>query len=150
MVARLHKRSSLLDVIVPLALLAGQASTIVHSMLVEHQRCREHGELVHRVLVGGEAAGVEAQRTSEPTSEQTSDDLRRARLLPAALAEGHGHDHCLSVSDRRDGLRPPERPTAAIAAAPSPPLVPAAAPAPLAPGALILLAPKTSPPRLDA
>jgi hypothetical protein len=141
MVARLHKRSLLLGVLVPLGLLAGQASSIVHSMVVEHQRCREHGELVHRVLAPGGSLGAEAQ--------PSRNDTRHPRLLAAALAEGHGHDHCLSASDRRDGLRPPERPVASVAAPPSAPLALAGAPAPLVSGTLILVAPKTSPPPID-
>jgi hypothetical protein len=141
MVAVLHNRSSFLGVVVPLALLAGQASTIAHSMVVEHQRCREHGELIHRVLIPGESAAGDAPAPRA--------DPRRTRLTPAASAEGHGHDHCLSITDRRDGLRPPERPGAAIAATPSTPTAPAAAPVRLARGALILLAPKTSPPWIE-
>jgi hypothetical protein len=141
MVAGLHKRSLLLGVLVPLALLAGQASSIVHSMVVEHQRCREHGELIHRVLIPGASAAVAAQ--------PSRDENRNPRLLAAGVAEGHGHDHCLSASDRRDGLRPPERPVASMVATPSGPLALAGVPAPLASGALILFAPKTSPPPID-
>jgi hypothetical protein len=138
MVGRLRKRSLLFGVILPLALLAGQASTIVHSMVVEHERCREHGELVHRVLVPGESAAADGPATGA--------DARRPRL-GAATVEEHGHDHCLSMIDRRDGLRPPQRPALAMAATPRPPMVPAAALARPVRGALILLAPKTSPPR---
>jgi len=139
MVDRLHKRSLLFGVILPLALLAGQVSTIVHSMVVEHQRCREHGELVHRVLAPGESAASDVPATGVET--------HRPRLGAATAGEGHGHDHCLSITNRRDGLRPPGRPALAIAPAPAPPMAPAVAPAHCVRGALILLAPKTSPPR---
>ncbi|HET6149364.1 MAG TPA: hypothetical protein VFH68_17640 [Polyangia bacterium] len=136
----MHKRSPFLGVVVPLALLAGQASVIAHSMVVEHQRCREHGELVHRVLSPGESAAGEAPAAHT--------DPRRARLTLATLTDGHGHDHCLSITDRRDSLRAPERPVGSLAAMTSTPTAPAAVKARLARGALILLAPKTSPPRI--
>ena len=45
---RVPKPSVLFGWIVPLALLAGQLSGLAHSMAVAHDRCPEHGELIHR------------------------------------------------------------------------------------------------------
>jgi hypothetical protein len=139
MVARLHKRSLLLGVIVPLALLAGQVSTVVHSMVVEHERCLEHGELVHRVVARAHPIGHQALPA-------TSADIQRSHLTPGAATERHGHDHCLSLGGRRDGLRPPAQPSAAIRAALQPWISPPTTPRLDARNPLFLLAPKTSPP----
>jgi hypothetical protein len=130
MVGGLHRRSFLLGVIVPLALLAGQLSTVVHSMAVEHERCLEHGELVHRVKAPSSARANAA----------------RASLGAMAASDGHGDDHCLSLASRRETLRAPDRPTAALVARPVASLSVPAARVLVENGALLRFAPKTSPP----
>jgi len=139
MVVGLRRRSPLLGVIVPLALLAGQVSTVVHSMVVEHERCLEHGELVHRTL----ARGVD---DLEATAGLARKDGRRAGLDPAPATDGHGHEHCLSFVNRRDVLRTAQPPAATAFAPPSIATSSPMAPATLACDEIFLLAPKTSPP----
>jgi hypothetical protein len=141
MVVRLRRRSPLLGVIVPLALLLGQVSAIVHSMVVEHERCREHGELVHRTLASGAGDPSAAVAAARALGED-----RHTRLGPDDPAAGHGHEHCLSLIGRRDALRAPGQPVTTAAAPPAVPTSRPATPATLACDAIFVLAPKTSPP----
>jgi hypothetical protein len=128
----LHRRSSFLGLIVPLMLLAGQLSVVVHAMAVEHQRCPEHGELIHRV---------------SPATSPVLPDAGHQSLTSLISTERHGHDHCVSLIGRRDGAGPPPRPSTDLA--------PATEHGALAwaarlcgddRGARLSLAPKTSPP----
>jgi hypothetical protein len=133
MVKALHRRPLFLGAIVPLALLAGQLSTVAHSMAVEHQRCPEHGEMMHRVAVGP------APLLSDAGPERTA--------ATAAIAD-HGHEHCVSLAGRREIVGPPARATAAIATPPADAVPFDRARDPGARGRLLGLAPKTSPPPL--
>ena len=133
MVNTLHRRPFFLGAIVPLALLAGQLSTIAHSMAVEHQRCPEHGELMHRVAVGP------APLLSDPGP---------GRLAAPASIANHGHEHCLSLAGRREVVGPPARATAALATPPEDSVPFDRARGSGARGRLLDLAPKTSPPPL--
>ena len=47
MVFDVRRRSSLLGLLTGAALLLGQLAGVVHMAAVQHQRCLEHGELVH-------------------------------------------------------------------------------------------------------
>lgn len=129
----LHRRSLFLGVIVPLALLAGQISTVAHSMAVEHQRCPEHGELMHRVAAG--AAPLLS-------------DAGPARLAAPASSAGHGHEHCLSLAGRREVIGAPARAATALTPPPAAAGLPDRAPGPVARAARLAFAPKTSPPSL--
>ncbi len=121
--------------------LAGQLSSLAHLLTVAHGLCPEHGEVVHGSGLhgtGGNAALGPAQWLEG--------------LLPAlgpsnAPAAEHDHDHCLLLSQRR-GQSVPEpalRPLRAAQLATLRPLLDAA-PCRVRSIALLLLAPKNSPP----
>ena len=127
--SRLFARSSLLGVITAAALLFGQLSGVAHLLIVDHQRCLEHGELVH--------APAPAR-----------DDARRqhASMIGVEAGETHAHDHCLCVSSRRDTALHADV-AAGAAIAPAAVHDSSARPAPPAATRRWLLAPKNSPPR---
>jgi hypothetical protein len=113
-----------------LLLVGGQGLSALHHALVAHRVCAEHGEWIH----GAEHAADGATSAA------------RSREVRAADGAGESHEHC-AVLGRVDGHRAAVAPGVAVAA---PPDVPAAPPAVVArspwPGALLLIAPKTSPP----
>ncbi len=133
----LRKRSLFFGLIVPLALLAGQLSTLAHSMAVAHDRCPEHGELVHRVAGAAPvAANVDAAsaRAASPA------------ILAVTSIVGHGHEHCISFWGRREVVGAPPRPTAELAPPPAISTPSIDAPAHGERSVLLSFAPKTSPP----
>ena len=140
MVVSLHRRSSLLGLVVPLALLAGQLSTVAHSMLVEHQRCPEHGELVHRAQRGTTAPPAGLVVAPRAVHQQV--------LAPATAIERDGDDHCVSLAGRREVAGPPPRSSGDLAF-PTREAVAGDRSASLhdCDALLLRLAPKTSPPR---
>jgi hypothetical protein len=116
------------------AVVVGQLGQALHFAQTRHERCAEHGELVH--VEGQYAGGAERAAASRATLDGR----------PAAAAE-HGHDHCsLATCDRqRAGVAPTgDLGIGAMAVAPSP----SAMPGSLQPARvdLHLLAPKASPP----
>jgi hypothetical protein len=130
MVLRLRRRSSAIGWLAALALLAGQLSSVVHLLVVQHQRCPQHGELVHA-----------AEGTPLASSPRVGDG---AALGPAESPEGHGHDHCLYLIHRPEVMAPPGAGALVTVLADAPFLDkivarPASFP-------LFRLAPKTSPP----
>ena len=127
----LRKRSLFFGWFVPLALLAGQLSALAHSMAVAHDRCPEHGELIHR------AARAPAAELAHGTGP--------AVVTVAAIA-GHGHEHCISFWSRRELAGPPPRPSIQLAPPPSLTARPINGPALGGRSALLSFAPKTSPP----
>jgi hypothetical protein len=106
---------------------------LVHVVAVRHATCPTHGEVIH---TGGADQTSEAPLAAGPT----------AAAFPVEPAE-EGDEHCLFVATRRQdmaGLAP-----AVAAVAPLPPLFLPLERSPVAvfdPSALLLLAPKTSPP----
>ena len=134
MVEVLRKRSLFLGWLVPLALLAGQLSSLAHSMAVAHARCPEHGELVHRTAVAPAAAPA-ALALGAPS----------AVVSDTAIA-GHGHEHCISFWGRRELAGPPPRPSIELAPPPALATRPIDATAFGGRSALLSFAPKTSPP----
>jgi len=136
MVAKLRRPSLFFGWIVPLALLAGQMTTLAHSMAVAHDRCPEHGELVHRAarspVAVDDAGGVAA---------------RGAQTAVVAVAvAGHGHEHCISFWSRRELAGPPPRPSIALTPPPARAERPSGAPSLGGRSTLLSFAPKTSPP----
>jgi hypothetical protein len=126
---------NIVGVLTAAALLAGQLSTLLHILVVDHQRCPEHGELVHASL----------RRAPAPAN----DPLVVGRVSVVAPGETNGDDqgddHCLSLAHRRDawvGAAAPEIPFVVPTAAAT--TLPPADAAPLT--RLWMLAPKTSPP----
>lgn len=130
----LRKPSLFFGWIVPLALLAGQLSTLAHSMAVAHDRCPEHGELVHR------AARSPAPSDAMARGAQTA-------MVAVTAVTGHGHEHCISFWGRREVAGPPPQPSVALAPPPARALRPIDAPALGWRSALLSFAPKTSPPQ---
>ena len=126
---------NIVGVLTAAALLAGQLSALVHVLVVDHQRCPEHGELVHASL-----------RRSPIHATGPVPVGRATGVAPAdAATEDPGDDHCLSLAHRRETLvraavdEMPFVVQAAVRALASPRAV---VPVPR----LWMLAPKTSPP----
>jgi hypothetical protein len=114
--------------------LAGQVTSFVHLVLVRHVTCAEHGELVE---VGKEHAIAKSARQAAPANVVTSE----------SPADAHGHDHCLLAPMRRDRIAagsPGSFDSLHVDAYGTIGVVAADEVAP--PIAVILLAPKNSPP----
>jgi hypothetical protein len=69
--------------------LAGQLSSFAHLVLVRHVTCAEHGEMVE---VGNEQDLVAT----------TANEEAPAAVAATSPADAHGHDHCLIVPMRRE------------------------------------------------
>lgn len=80
------------SVLVAALLIVSQASSLAHALLVEHAVCPQHGEWMHADELAAHAggSGAKADRAGRPT-------LQTA--LPPA--EGHEHEHCAVLSERR-------------------------------------------------
>ena len=115
--------------------LAGQVTSFAHLVLVRHVRCAEHGELVE---IGKARAATKATRRNAPTNFVSAE----------STADGHGHEHCLIAPMRRDRIAagaPAWLDSLHVDAFSTVGVVAEDEVAP--PIALILLAPKNSPPR---
>ena len=110
-----------------LVCLAGQLTTAAHLALVQHTTC-EHGELVEAAPPGLAQAG--------DTGLSAPDE---------AAAATHSHDHCVLNASRRDGPRFSRLLAPLAVSVLLPPSLRADLP-PLPAIALILVAPKSSPP----
>jgi len=122
-------RRSSLRFLTALALLVGHVSGVAHLLLVEHERCPEHGELVH----------AHARPQSRPSL------AAGAVMAPPPQIAADGDDHCLacaSQSQSAGAARPVGRP--ALLLVRMPPV--AAREANVPRRYLLSLAPKTSPP----
>jgi hypothetical protein len=118
--------------------LIGQLSSSAHLLLVRHAVCPEHGELIH-------AASSEPSRTEHTKAPEAKASLVQASADADELTDGHGH--CSIAAQRRErGV--PNAASARVAASES--IVARSAPAQQQVfafgGALLLLAPKNSPP----
>jgi hypothetical protein len=84
------QRHSLATLVVALALLGAQTSGFLHILLVEHERCGEHGEM------------VEAHHRPPPSPAPliTPSDGTSASASGSPSVT-HDHDHCLVLLDRR-------------------------------------------------
>ena len=78
-------------VILGLLALFLQGSSGGHMLLVEHAKCAEHGELIHRAHGHGFDTATEPGRALRSTSDPESEA---------------SHDHCLLAAERRDALKP--------------------------------------------
>ncbi|HEY0190479.1 MAG TPA: hypothetical protein VGC42_05110 [Kofleriaceae bacterium] len=116
-----------------LVFVASSLAGVVHEAQIQHVRCAEHGELVERPAIARSATSV------APVTQLAARDAAPASAL---------HDHCALASTARASsidLRPPRVAPAALAISELPDALPAR---PVhAGGALLLTAPKTSPPR---
>jgi hypothetical protein len=115
--------------------LAGQVTSFAHLVLVRHVTCAEHGELVE---VGKtHVVARPAHGPSQPID----------AFVAAAAADEHGHEHCLIAPMRRDRIAagaPESFDSAHIDAYGTVGVIVADEVTP--PIAVILLAPKNSPP----
>lgn len=119
-----------------------QLSAFLHFVVVSHDVCPEHRELVHSA--SGE--GAAAAHSADPAAHARDDSVDTAESSRSPDT-GHGHDHCIVCALRR------EHATLGRAASPVPPSL---GPEPLLAGhasalipspiPLYLLAPKNSPP----
>jgi hypothetical protein len=112
-----------------------QLGVFAHLTLVSHRVCAEHGELIHdgedhapRAVLERSSAGATIHRR--------------------AVADAHGHDHCLLAAHRRERAVLPPASVVASADFPCAEAVLDAAPSARALRSAVLLrfAPKTSPP----
>jgi hypothetical protein len=89
-VRRLSRHRSLRCLAGALATLAlvGQLASFAHLVLVRHVTCAEHGELIE---VGHERALAVATAHADSPG-----------IATAATGQAHGHDHCLLAPMRRD------------------------------------------------
>jgi hypothetical protein len=115
-------------------LAVAQLLTFAHGAMVTHRICPEHGEAVHTAVRGVES----------PVSAKTTPGL--ALQAQPIDADGHDHEHCLSMAHGRTKLVMPlpawggliDEPAIAEWSDPAPSLFPGVA--------LLSLAPKGSPP----
>ena len=116
--------------------LAGQFVSFAHQLAVRHVTCLEHGEIIHADAV---ASGGLNQRSG--AADHTS--LR----IAASSAAHHRHDPCLIWAQRRE-RGDVQRPGASIhfEVSSSIAVEPSARTFRATPAALLLLAPKSSPP----
>ena len=125
-----------LTLLTAVALLVGHLSSVAHLLLVEHQRCPEHGELIHTT-----------RAPARPASAGPGHGVQAVAAAGNAV-DGHNDDHCLACAT--------ENPTAGAARASARPLilsVQGKAPSAfdrLTPSRtyILRLAPKTSPPSI--
>jgi hypothetical protein len=82
-----RRRPSLLGLLTAAVLLLGQAAGVVHMAAVQHQRCLEHGELVHAAVRPNRADAL----ADRPTGMVAGDD------------EADRHEHCLAAGCSRQG-----------------------------------------------
>lgn len=73
-------------ILVAVACLLGQASTLAHRALVQHAVCAEHGESVHVAAAGPASPAVPS--------------AREASLRAALVDEGDQHEHCAAADSR--------------------------------------------------
>ncbi|MDB4966915.1 MAG: hypothetical protein JWN44_2604 [Myxococcales bacterium] len=86
-----HRATRGIAALLAVVAVAGQISSFAHLVLVRHVTCAEHGDLVE---VGHERTLVAASsRRQAPTA-----------IATATLDEIHRHEHCLIAPMRRDRL----------------------------------------------
>ena len=86
---------------VGLLCLYAQFASALHMLLVEHVRCAEHGELIH-------ANGDKHEDHDSASRELSSSG---PTIGVSSRHADHGHDHCLTCSERRKlALLPPMLP----------------------------------------
>jgi hypothetical protein len=110
-----------------------QAAAWVHAAAIPHLTCLEHGDSVHLDAHG--QAGL-------PQS-----DVPAVAAAPAQEATAHAHEHC-NLDGHRTASTPAAAPSDVAATVVAGATPTAAAPPPAV--RLLLLAPKTSPPRAPA
>ncbi len=90
----IHRVRSRLATAIAVLCLIAQALPLLHLLLVPHARCELHGETIH-VSEGEPAHGP---ITTVPAADGTASSIQSSDTH----ADGHEHDHCQVLSDRRD------------------------------------------------
>lgn len=135
-------RSSAGAVLLIVTLAIGQLGAFLHASSA-HERCAEHGELVHGDgddQAEGAARGL-AVWLAEQSRTGGGDEVRG---LPEAA--GHEHDHCLATCASRERVTAPDAPGALAARAAARDASAVAHVERAAARAIYRTAPKTSPP----
>lgn len=119
-------------------LLAAQLLSLGHLLVVSHVTCPEHGDVIH----SGQPRELLSAR---PIVDEGLSSLRS--IAAAAPRAENGHDHCLicTITHERFALLPPANHCMASIELAVPFVSPSDA-GPFAPVALIVFAPKNSPP----
>ena len=87
---RRHSIPRLLATALAFVAIVGQLSSFAHLGLVRHVTCAEHGELI-------EVGHNQPRAAMAPAAEQAT-----AVLTASSSSDTHGHDHCLLAPMRRD------------------------------------------------
>jgi hypothetical protein len=120
-------------IVVAVACLLGQTSTLVHRTLVQHVTCAEHGDTVH------------VSAPARPLPLLASATVEGPGLTAAVAEEADLHEHCAAADSR--SAAPRLAPDRALEAVPAQARTIPCAEADLRPAvASYLIAPKTSPP----
>ncbi|HEX3694041.1 MAG TPA: hypothetical protein VH374_01530 [Polyangia bacterium] len=90
----LGRRRSIISLAVAVALLGAHASTALHLLLIEHEICPEHGEIVE---------GSSRQPSPSPLRPSSTPHLA---LESTAQPAPHAHDQCLVRLEQPDGTWP--------------------------------------------
>ena len=111
----------------------GQLASIAHLVLVRHVTCAEHGELI--------------ELGHDRVTNAMSASRRTTTVANSSSAETHGHEHCLVASTRRERISLRLQPIADSLRVDAYGTVGLGRDVDIAPPiALILIAPKNSPP----
>ena len=131
------RRSSIFAIAVAGALLLAQVAGLAHLLVVEHERCAEHGDIVESgANHHAEVAALRQER--DGVSVRTAGD------------EIAGHDHCLYLATLRRGAGSERQHVVLAPRAPAAPFVLGAETREEAGRpSLLRIAPKTSPPVLS-
>jgi hypothetical protein len=84
------RRSSIFAIGVAGALLLAQVAGLAHLLVVEHERCAEHGDIVEGAANHPAAAAAERQEGDRASVRAAGDEIA-------------GHDHCLYLATLRRG-----------------------------------------------
>jgi hypothetical protein len=116
-------------------LLAGHGSIALHTVLIPHGVCSEHGETIH------------ADSAAEPRTARSATAVGSASVAPAEAGASHGHDHCWLVTRDQTRTFAPKRVTSVVPPTMSSESEPAwRAAAPMKRQLILLFSPKQSPP----
>jgi hypothetical protein len=130
------RRSSIFAIAVAGALLLAQVAGLAHLLVVEHERCAEHGDIVEGGANHHAAAAAERQERDRASIGNDGDEIA-------------GHDHCLYLATLRRGAGSERQHVVLVPRAPVDRLVGAETREQASGPSLLRIAPKTSPPALS-
>jgi hypothetical protein len=104
--AKLARRAAPLALLLVLVHLGGTVGGYLHFALIEHERCPEHGELIHAPTEPVASGHGDAHRDAgSAASPDTSSD---ASLLPSRGLSDGSHDPCALTTALRERAAAPE------------------------------------------